>query len=154
MGDRIAVFHQGVVEQLGAPMHLYERPANEFVAGFIGAPRINLVDRPRADASADHQRLWQALVGPVAARAQRAGLRPEHLRLAAAGQGVAARVELAEHLGDSSIVHLRVHGVAELLRAKQAAGGPRVEAGQDVGLIPDAAWALAFDAEQRLLDQG
>ncbi|MDE2160058.1 MAG: ATP-binding cassette domain-containing protein, partial [Burkholderiales bacterium] len=51
MGDRIAVFNAGRVEQLAAPMTLYERPANEFVASFIGAPRVNLVARPGAAAS-------------------------------------------------------------------------------------------------------
>ncbi|MDE2505484.1 MAG: ATP-binding cassette domain-containing protein, partial [Burkholderiales bacterium] len=55
MGDRIAVFNAGRVEQLAAPMTLYERPANEFVASFIGAPRVNLVARPGAAASAAHR---------------------------------------------------------------------------------------------------
>ncbi len=150
MGDRIAVFHQGHVEQLGAPMDLYNRPANEFVAGFIGAPKINLVDRPGSDATAEHRRLWDALAAAAPARAQRAGLRPEHLRLVGAEQGIPASVELAEHLGDSSIIHLRVAGVAELLSAKVGAGHDRLEAGQRVGLAPDAAWALAFDSEHKL----
>ena len=150
MGDRIAVFHKGIVEQLGAPMTLYNRPANEFVAGFIGAPKINLVDKPGDGASGAHRALWQALAASAPAQARRAGLRPEHLQLVAADQGIAARVELAEHLGDSSIIHLRVDGVAELLSAKVGAGHDRLEAGQQVGLAPDAAWALAFDAEQRL----
>ena len=151
MGDRIAVFNQGVVAQLGLPMTLYQRPANEFVAGFIGAPRINLVDRPGSSASAAHQALWGALAAHAPAHAARAGLRPEHLGLVAAGQGVPAQVELAEHLGDSSIVHLRVDGVADLLSAKVGAGHTRLDAGQAVGLAPDAAWALAFDAEHQLV---
>jgi len=150
MGDRIAVFHGGIVEQLGAPMELYNRPANEFVAGFIGAPRINLVDRPGAGASAAHRALWAALAAAAPAQAQRAGLRPEHLRLVDAAAGIPARVELAEHLGDSSIVHLRVDGIDTLLSAKVGAGHDRVEAGQQVGLAPDAAWALAFDTQHRL----
>ncbi len=151
MGDRIAVFNKGHVEQLGAPMVLYERPANEFVAGFIGAPKINLVDRPGSGASLMHQALWAELATDAPAAAARAGLRPEHLRLVSADQGIAATVALAEHLGDSSIVHLRVEGIAELLIAKVGAGLARVEAGQAVGLAPDAAWALAFDGQGRLL---
>ena len=149
MGDRIAVFHGGIVEQLGAPMDLYNRPANEFVAGFIGAPKINLVDRPGGSSSSAHRALWDALAGAAPARAQRVGLRPEHLRLVDAAQGVPARVELAEHLGDSSIIHLRVDGIDTLLSAKVGAGNHRVEAGQSVGLAPDAAWTLAFDANQQ-----
>jgi multiple sugar transport system ATP-binding protein len=61
-------------------------------------------------------------------------------------------VELAEHLGDSSILHLRVDGVADLLSAKVGAGHSRVEAGSAVGLQPDATWALGFSADQRLVD--
>jgi multiple sugar transport system ATP-binding protein len=149
MGDRIAVFNQGVVEQLGAPMELYNRPANEFVATFLGAPRINLVGRATASAPLPHQALWQALAGSAPASVQRAGLRPEHLRVAAAGEGIAATVVLAEHLGDSSILHLRVDGVDELLNAKIGADHSPVETGQAVGLWPDPAWALTFDAAGR-----
>jgi len=150
MGDRIVVFNQGHVEQLGAPMQLYTRPANEFVAAFIGAPRINLVDRPGAGASEAHRALWAAVAVSAPAQAQRAGLRPEHLRVVATGQGIPALVVLAEHLGDSSLIHLRVDGVADLLSAKVGAEHSHVEAGQNVGLAPDASWALAFDAQQQL----
>jgi multiple sugar transport system ATP-binding protein len=150
MGDRIAVFHQGVVEQLGVPMDLYNRPANEFVAGFIGAPRINLIDRPAEAAPAAHLALWQALAADAPAGVRRVGLRAEHLRVVGAGQGVPASVELAEHLGDVSILHLRVDGVSDLLNAKVGAGHGRVDAGQAVGLMPDKAWALGFGADARL----
>jgi multiple sugar transport system ATP-binding protein len=152
LGDRIAVFNKGIVEQLGPPLELYNRPANEFVAGFIGAPRINLIPRPPASgAAASHAALWSALAGQAPASVQRAGLRPEHLHLAPAGQGIPASVALAEHLGDSSIVHLRVDGIAELLTAKVGTESNQVEAGQTVGLAPDAAWALTFGADGRLV---
>jgi multiple sugar transport system ATP-binding protein len=152
LGDRIAVFNRGIVEQLGPPMELYNRPANEFVAGFIGAPHINLIPRPAASGAAEpHVALWNALTGQSLASVQRAGVRPEHLHLAPAGQGIAASVALAEHLGDSSIIHLRVEGVTELLTAKVGADSSQVDAGQTVGLAPDAAWALAFGADGRLI---
>ena len=153
LGDRIAVFNKGIVEQLGPPMALYNRPANEFVAGFIGAPRINLIPRPPASAAAaPHAALWAALAPLANASVQRMGLRPEHLHLGPAGQGVAAQVALAEHLGDSSIIHLRVDGIAELLTAKVGTQHNQVEAGQTVGLLPNATWALAFSADGRLVD--
>jgi multiple sugar transport system ATP-binding protein len=152
LGDRIAVFNRGIVEQLGPPMDLYNRPANEFVAGFIGAPHINLIPRPPATGAAAPQvALWNALAGQAPASAQRAGLRPEHLHLAPAGQGIAASVALAEHLGDSSIIHLRVDGVTDLLTAKVGAESGQANAGQNVGLAPDAAWALIFGADGRLI---
>jgi multiple sugar transport system ATP-binding protein len=151
MGDRIAVFNQGCIEQLGAPMALYSRPANEFVATFLGAPRINLIERPTAGAAAPHRQLWQRLLPDAADAVQRAGLRAEHLHVAAAGQGIPAILMLAEHLGDSSILHLRVEGIDELLHAKVGTEHGHLSAGCAVGLKPDAAWSLAFDAAGRLL---
>jgi multiple sugar transport system ATP-binding protein len=152
LGNRIAVFNKGIVEQLGPPMELYNRPANEFVATFIGAPRINLIPRPPVTgAAAAHQSLWNALASQAPASAQRVGLRPEHLHLAPAGQGIGASVVLAEHLGDSSIIHLRVDGITDLLSAKVGTEHSRVEAGQTIGLAPDAAWALAFGSDGRMI---
>ena len=152
MGDRIAVFHGGVVEQLGPPIELYGRPGNQFVAGFIGAPRINLVEKPGATASVAHQALWARLGnGSSTDRAQRIGIRPEHLHVVPPDQGVPAVVELAEHLGDVSILHLRVQGLAELLAAKVPAGRAPPDNAAQVGLNPDAAWALPFGADERLV---
>jgi multiple sugar transport system ATP-binding protein len=146
LGDRIAVFNQGRIEQVGAPLDLYNRPRNEFVAGFLGAPRINLVPRPTEGASAPHRALWQALVDPSHfARAEHAGLRPEHLHLGAAGTGIAATVELVEQLGDAAIVHLRLAGLSELLIAKVSAAEGRVNAGDAIGLLPAVETALIFD---------
>jgi multiple sugar transport system ATP-binding protein len=146
LGDRIAVFNQGRIEQVGAPLDLYNRPRNEFVAGFLGAPRINLVPRPAEGASAPHRALWQALVDPAhLARAERAGLRPEHLHLGAAGTGIAAMVELVEQLGDAAIVHLRLAGLSELLIAKVSAAEGRVNAGDAISLLPAVETALIFD---------
>jgi multiple sugar transport system ATP-binding protein len=150
LGDRIAVFNKGIVEQIGPPMELYNRPANEFVATFIGAPRINLVPRPpAAGATAPHAALWHALAGAAPASAQRVGVRPEHLHLVSADQGIKANVVLAEHLGDASIIHLRVDGIEDLLNAKVGPEHARCDAGQTVGLKPDPAWALLFGADGR-----
>ncbi len=152
MGDRIAVFNKGRIEQLGAPMDLYNNPANEFVASFLGAPRINLIPRPAPDASASHRALWECLAPAAAPGVNRIGLRAEHLHLRPAGEGIAATVELAEHLGDISILHLRVDGLSELVNAKAGTGHNHLASGETVGLQPDAAWALHFDATGRRLD--
>ncbi len=149
MGDRIAVFNKGHIEQLGEPMTLYNRPANEFVAGFIGAPKINVIDRPAGAAKGPHRSLWDALCPPVGA--QRVGLRPEHVRLTDPGSGVPAHVVLAEHLGDTSILHLKVDGVTDLLNAKIGIESEAVKTGQAVGLIVDPKWALGFDAGGKLI---
>ena len=65
--------------------------------------------------------------------------------------GIPATVVLAEHLGDCSIIHLRVDGIDDLLTAKVALGYTRCESGQTVALVPDASWALRFGADGRLL---
>jgi multiple sugar transport system ATP-binding protein len=149
MGDRIAVFNKGHIEQLGAPLELYNQPANEFVAGFLGAPRVNMVDRPSAAGFAAHDALWAALAQGAGAEVVRVGLRPEHLHVVVAGEGIPAKVELAEHLGDVSILHLRVEGAEQLLSAKVAAGHRQIDTGHMVGLRPDARWVMRFDASAK-----
>ena len=151
MGDRIAVFNQGKIEQLGAPMDLYNRPANQFVATFLGAPRINLIHQPAADATPAHRQLWALLQLKPEPLAQHMGLRPEHLHVDLQGQGIPATVVLAEHLGDTSVLYLRVDGVSDLLNAKVGAQFSACAKGQVVGLVPDAQAALAFDAQGQLL---
>jgi multiple sugar transport system ATP-binding protein len=146
MGTRIAVFNQGRIEQLGAPLALYNAPANEFVAAFLGAPRINLVDAPGRDATPVQRALWSLLLPRADAQVRRAGVRAEHLRVGALGAGVPATVVMAEHLGDVSVLHLRVDGMGELLHAKVDAGNAPLAAGASVGLLPAAGAVLAFDA--------
>ncbi len=152
MGSRIAVFNAGRIEQLGAPLDLYNRPANEFVAGFLGAPRINLIERPDASAPGPQRQLWEGMLSSSNLEARRLGLRPEHLRVVSAGEGVSATVVLAEHLGDTSILHLSIQGLGDLLHAKVGPENAQLIAGDSVGLLPDAAWALAFDADGRRLN--
>jgi multiple sugar transport system ATP-binding protein len=152
LGDRIAVFNQGRIEQIGAPMALYQRPATEFVAGFIGAPRINLIDAPGVGASQAHRALWQQLNEGLPASARRIGVRAEHLHIESSAHGIPATVELAEHLGDTTIAYLRVAGIEPLLTAKvvgehasQMVGGRAV----NVSALADA--ALPFGGNGRLL---
>lgn len=147
MGDRIAVFNKGRVEQLGAPMEMYNRPANTFVATFLGSPKINLLDRPDAQSSSAHQSLWTALTNHATDKVAKIGLRPEHLHVSEPNIGMPATVVLAEHLGDSSILHLRIEGVAELLTAKVGTEYGHLAAGSIVGLAPNPQWALAFDSD-------
>jgi multiple sugar transport system ATP-binding protein len=153
MGDRIAVFNQGKIEQLGSPMELYNRPANEFVAAFIGTPRLNFIERARPGHAADaHSNMWQRLtvsagIGAERVGAARIGIRSEHLRIVSREDGIPATVELVEHLGDSSIIHLRVDGMSELLTAKVGNDHAECQAGQTIGLIADTARALCFDKD-------
>jgi multiple sugar transport system ATP-binding protein len=146
LGDRIAVFDQGRIAQVGRPLDLYRAPADTFVAGFLGSPRINLVTRPTEGASAAHRALWHVLGGEGSHAAQ-LGVRPEHLALAPAGTGVTATVVLAEQLGDSSIVHLKVEGMETLLSLRCDAGHDAPAHGDRVGITVTSDLRHAFDAQ-------
>ena len=104
LGQRVAVFNQGKLQQVASPRELYERPSNTFVAGFIGQPPMNLLPREVAQA------LWPENV--LAENIMTVGLRPEQLTLAAEGQsGLDARLELIEFLGHETLLHLHTeHG--------------------------------------------
>jgi ABC-type sugar transport system ATPase subunit len=95
MGDRIVVMNAGLLQQAGTPEELYTRPANLFVAGFIGSPAMNLVPASVIDGGGSDRI---------------AGFRPEHVELSASGDAVrcAGRVEVREYLGDEQLVHLTV----------------------------------------------
>jgi len=151
LGSRIAVFNKGLIEQIGAPLEVYQRPANVFVASFMGAPKINLVAQPGSAAELAHQALWRNLAGERLATAAHLGVRPEHLQVHSSGEGVAATVVLAEHLGDSSVLHMRVPGVADLLKAKVAANSGTFQTGQMVFLRAPAEAILGFDATGKAL---
>ena len=115
LADRIVVFNHGRIEQVGAPVHLYDAPTNLFVAGFIGAPAMNFV--PAVVESPEGSRkqvrfgsvslplpdVREAALGPVTF-----GVRPEHLSVAPAGEGdFSGRVEIVEKLGAESLIYLQ-----------------------------------------------
>ena len=105
MGDRVAVRRDGLLQQVDTPRELYENPCNAFVAGFIGSPAMNLFDAPVVDGVVD---LDGMRVPAPAGAGDRVtiGVRPEHLRLASAGEdGMRAVVDLVEELGADSYLH-------------------------------------------------
>jgi len=149
MADKIVVMKDGVVEQTGSPLELYDRPVNTFVAGFIGSPAMNLlegtarrangalrvelaqghgVDLPGGAAADDGQKLLF-------------GVRPEHLVLAA--EGLAASVIVVEPTGADTQLYCEVGGtdVNVVLRDRTP-----VRAGDTVRLAPDPAKVHLFDA--------
>jgi multiple sugar transport system ATP-binding protein len=156
LGQKIVVFNGGHIEQAGTPLELYERPANRFVAGFLGSPRMNFIPATLAgeEGATAAVRLPDDSIAEVAADVGRAragaaltlGIRPEHLRLAPAAEGaVAATVALVEYLGDVVLVHLQVAGVDGMLAAKVNAGGAVPAVRSRVGLRFDAGHAYLFD---------
>jgi ABC-type sugar transport system ATPase subunit len=114
MADRIVVLRLGHVEQVGAPLDLYNRPANRFVAGFIGSPRMNFLDAKVARADRSGVLVEVPGLPPVAVPVDGAacstgeavtlGVRPGHIALQE-GQGATARVETTEQLGSESYLY-------------------------------------------------
>ncbi len=159
LGDRIAVLHAGLLQQVGEPLQVYHEPANLFVAGFIGSPPMNLVHGRFAAAASGLQFAsdpgWQLPV-PAATAPQDAkdgtpvilGLRAEAVRLtgdqAAEGRDgrVAALVELVEPLGAETLVHLDATGVRLVARVAGAFRGVR---GDRLAVEFDLARARLFD---------
>ena len=152
MGDRIAIFNGGLIEQIGRPMDIYRRPANKFVAHFLGSPTINFVNRPDQSKTQQVHFLWQQLncTNPAAASV---GVRPEHIRLASAQEGVPAEVLLVEYLGDAMIVHVKLQGGEELFKIKQSDSQVQLAAGDVVGLQFNHDYVLAFDAKGTLISR-
>ncbi len=113
MADKIVVLHDGMVEQIGAPLELYDRPANLFVAGFIGSPAMNMIkgrlspDNPKLFLTEDGIALPVAKSGGAAdGRPLVYGLRPESLKLN--GSGLPAEVVVVEPTGSETQVVTRI----------------------------------------------
>ena len=103
MADQIVVMHDGRIEQIGAPLDLYDRPANLFVAGFIGSPAMNFIDGTQQAARSSRATAracrWPSAQAANDGRAVVYGIRPEHLDLAEGSDGFEAEVVVIEPTG-------------------------------------------------------
>jgi multiple sugar transport system ATP-binding protein len=166
LGTRIVVLNGGRIEQVGTPSDLYERPANKFVAGFLGSPRMNFFEATlagRQGRSASVQLAGGARV-QVAADVARAGVggrvtlgvRPEHLQLVRPGQGdgIGATVALVEYLGDVTLVYAQADGSAEMVAVKSDADTAPPAHGSRVELVFPATRAFLFDEEGQVFAPG
>ena len=154
MADKIVVLQAGRVEQVGSPLDLYHNPANIFVAGFIGSPRMNIIDATVLGAYGDGVEVRlpsgaQVLVEVAAGALQpglpvRLGIRPEAMRIDPSGP-IAGEVRLVERLGGRTLLHLGAEGRDDLI--VQVEGTSAVEAHQQVRVSADGAACHLFDAE-------
>ena len=144
MADKIVVMHDGIVEQAGPPLELYDRPANVFVASFIGSPAMNLIEGTLDDSgftTADGHRLP---TGGMAASTNRGpaiyGIRPEHFSLRE--DGVPVEVAVIEPTGSETQVVARLgrQEITILLRERLS-----IAPGSIVHLSPDVSKAHLFD---------
>ncbi len=130
LADRVVVLRDGRIEQVGSPLELYDRPANQFVAQFIGTPQMNIIDTAALPAV-------NAVVGAGAQHDGFVGVRPEDVVVKPAGEGrLAGRVELVESLGSNTLIYASVDGGAkagvQIVAAQNARTALRV--GDAVGI--------------------
>ncbi len=155
LGDRIAVFNAGRIEQVGAPMDLYRAPVNRFVAGFLGAPRMNFLPLSAMPAGSGPSGELRGARPGLPREAATVGVRPEHWRIASPGDVapglLPARIERVEALGDVALVHCRVAGVEEPVSVKASEVPGSVGAGADVRLRVAREHLCYFDGEGRAL---
>ena len=132
LADRIVVLNAGRIEQVGAPMELYNNPANTFVAGFIGSPQMNLLE-----------------AAPLGAPGKTLGIRPEHLEISREAGRIPGTISHVEHLGGETNVYVRTEGNG--LVTVRRFGEHRYAVDETVHLTPDPSRQFLFDAEGRRL---
>jgi multiple sugar transport system ATP-binding protein len=133
MADRIVVLNGGRIEQVGSPLELYRTPANLFVAGFIGSPRMNFINGAAAN---EHG-------------AATVGIRPEHIILSPDSGAWKGTVGIAEHLGSDTFIHIRADGIGPL--TARTSGDVVLKHGDTVFLTPDAEKIHRFGDEGKAL---
>ncbi len=142
MADKIVVMELGHIRQAGPPLELYDRPANLFVAGFIGSPAMNLLDGHIAHGAfqTPDGTSWPLPPGNYRDGPAVYGIRPEHFRLA--GDGLPAEVVVVEPMGSETLVMLRI-GETKL----NGVFRERISArpGDTLPILPAAAQAHLFD---------
>ena len=133
MADKIVVVNQGRIEQVGSPLDLYRAPANLFVAGFIGSPKMNLIG------------------GPEAARhgAVTMGLRPEHIDLSTSDGTWRGTVGISEHLGSDTFLRVQVEGLGMI--TVRTGGDSGLRHGDAVFLTPQPGRMHRFDADGKAM---
>jgi multiple sugar transport system ATP-binding protein len=151
LGQRIAVLNRGHLEQVGSPLTLFDEPANRFVAGFLGSPRMNFIEAHPVSSSDGYTTLQcgadaQWCVRGAIDKPCCLGVRPEDLQLADTGSGLQAAVQDVEHLGDTVIAHVQPAGLSELLTVRLPPDRRDLRRGAAVWLTPAPGRVHVFDA--------
>ncbi len=151
MADQIVVMKDGVVEQVGQPLDLYDTPANVFVAGFIGSPAMNLLEGEVGSDKGDPV-MWidGSIAVPLGVRTGLSaghkiicGLRPEHFALSGGGTGMEAKVNVVEPTGAETLVVSRIGEQTLLASFKER---HEFKPGKVIHLTPDIVHLHVFDA--------
>jgi len=160
LGDRIAIINEGRIVQVGPPLEVYHRPANRFVAGFIGSPRMNFLDgRLELTDGKVQVRLAEGLAlaaeveaPPKAGGEATLGVRPEDLAVTPPGQGhLSGQVRVVEPLGEATLVHVQLVRPAEASLAVRVQGTLVLEPGVQVDVRVRPRDCHVFDAAGQAL---
>ena len=156
LADTIVVLQGGNVEQIGAPLDLYNTPRNVFVAGFIGSPRMNLIEGAAVDGAlivGDGRIAVPELPGLVAGSRITLGFRPEHILLVEPAEAdFTAIVDYSEQLGGETYVYCSAEGMPQLTIHQP--GQLPVQAGQVLNLAVDRPSIHLFDANGQAIANG
>jgi multiple sugar transport system ATP-binding protein len=149
MADKIVVLRDGRVEQVGAPLDLYDHPANTFVATFIGSPSMNLIPGRRTDASLTLANGALLPIGPTLAAREgeplTIGVRPDHIEVVTTGgTGVEARLVALEPTGAETLIMADLAGTPLTVVTKERLA---LKPGDAIHLRPMAGRQLYFDAD-------
>ncbi|HEY0032206.1 MAG TPA: sn-glycerol-3-phosphate ABC transporter ATP-binding protein UgpC [Devosia sp.] len=159
LADTIVVLRDGVIEQVGRPLELYDNPANQFVAGFIGSPKMNFLAASIVDKSAGHvtvelsnhkgTRITLPVSGGTMGDAVTLGVRAEHLGEAGTGDAdISLDVDVAEHLGSTSYIYANAKGEALIIEREESRNE---QASDRITVSISAGKAYLFDSKgQRL----
>ena len=143
LADRVVVLRDGQIEQVGSPLELYDRPANQFVAQFIGTPQMNVVPLPQLPPPVQQQAPEGAMGGAI-------GLRPENITVRNTGATpVPGQVDLVEALGAETLIYVSTPGGAQFVARQNDRTSLR--AGDAVSLDIDASQAHWFDPQGRVV---
>jgi multiple sugar transport system ATP-binding protein len=150
MGDRVAVLSDGLLQQVGTPHELYDRPVNMFVAGFMGSPAMNLVELPKVDGGLQlGDRVWPVernVLNGTAGKKIVIGMRPEDLDLA--DHGIEVKVDFVEELGADAYIYGQLIGTEtpqQIVARTDGRNAP--EKGSTVHFTPKPEHVHLFDTE-------
>ena len=130
MADKIVVLQNGIIEQIGSPLDLYNTPKNKFVAGFIGSPKMNLIKGREAEKH----------------NANTIGIRPEHVTVSKTDGLWEGRVGVAEHLGSDTFIHVHDTGLKDVMTVR-ITGDIHVQQDETIYLNPAMEQLHRFNAQ-------
>ena len=158
LADKIVVLNSGRIEQIGTPMELYHKPANTFVAGFIGSPAMNLIPCEIQDPTSAGVNItidsnsYQDLPFKQTAQGKgTVGIRPEHLSLEPSELCFKGTVESIERMGDITYLYLSMLGVELLTVAQQ--GDWNIPLGETINVYAKRQQVHLFDAQNKAVER-